>query len=387
MFEDRATLAIIHRAGTPPPFKVANASGWCNITVQSSGLRLSYRKRPAAGGGASRPFERHRLSVTDGVHTWNAGDAATANLGGTVSTLSMVDGAVPLNCTGKTAPGTPAGGGKGATDMHCTLGVVSRDGWAVVNDTFDAVVAEDDWVAMNPSGDGDDAATAWESNADLYIFLFGRDYRAAIGALNTLSGRQPVPPRSSFGLAWSKYWQYDAAELRAEVTDGFERHGLPLDLLNIDTAWHRNFCYLETEGDGLCEGQPDPWEKKGSVKGYGGVFEWDETLFPPAGPGAVDPASGANRASENPMITWLRARNLSAYLDVHQCPGIWPENRNCGDLDACPGRSTPPSLKTLPGYGRVGSHVRAIALRRILAPRRRQGRRGDGDVAGGHCCW
>ena len=51
---------------------------------------------------------------------------------------------------------------------------------------------------------------------------YGIDYRAAVGALNTLSGAQPVPLRASLGVAWSKYWQYSAAELRAEVTDGFE---------------------------------------------------------------------------------------------------------------------------------------------------------------------
>ena len=59
----------------------------------------------------------------------------------------------PLNCTGKSAPGAPVAGGSGATDMHCTLGVASRDGWAVVDDTLNAVVTGDDWIAMNPSGD------------------------------------------------------------------------------------------------------------------------------------------------------------------------------------------------------------------------------------------
>ena len=76
---------------------------------------------------------------------------------------------------------------------------------------------------MNPSGSGAGGeATSWMSNSDIYIFMFGTDYRGAVGALNTLSGRQPVPLRASFGTAWSKYWQYSAAELRAEVTEGFE---------------------------------------------------------------------------------------------------------------------------------------------------------------------
>jgi hypothetical protein len=89
---------------------------------------------------AKEPFTKHGLRVTDGTYTWNSGDPATGNLGGTVSTLSGVDGSVNLNCTGDTAPGTRAGGGHGAEAMLCTLGVASIDGWAILNNTFDAVV-------------------------------------------------------------------------------------------------------------------------------------------------------------------------------------------------------------------------------------------------------
>lgn len=74
--------------------------------------------------------------MTAGTFSWHAGDVPRGNLGGTVSTLSGVDGSIPLNCTGASAPGTATGGGKGATDMHCTLGVASRDGWAIVRIYF-----------------------------------------------------------------------------------------------------------------------------------------------------------------------------------------------------------------------------------------------------------
>ena len=133
-------MAVVHRASSAPPaFTVANDTAWCNITIASSNIHLSFRKMPSgAPAAAVEPFTAHGLAVSDGTHVWHAGDNPTGNLGGTVSTLSGVDGAIPLNCTGPSAPGRAAGGGKGATDMHCTLGVVSRDGWAVVNDTFDA---------------------------------------------------------------------------------------------------------------------------------------------------------------------------------------------------------------------------------------------------------
>jgi hypothetical protein len=40
---------------------------------------------------------------------------------------------------------------------------------------------------MNPSGDGGD--TVSNNAADIYLFLFGTDYRGAVAALNTLSGQ------------------------------------------------------------------------------------------------------------------------------------------------------------------------------------------------------
>ena len=96
-------------------------------------------------------------------------------------------------------------------------------------------------------------------------------------------------------------------------------------MLNIDTAWHTNYCYLESKA--LCLSQNDPWDKHGAVKGYGGMLEWDRNLFPYA-PGSSTTSTGANKTAENPIVTWLRDRSLSSYLDVHQCPGIWPENTN-----------------------------------------------------------
>ena len=105
MFEDRATMAVIHRASSEPPtFTVANDTVWCNITIASSNLHLSYRKTGAAAA-AVEPFTAHSLVITDGTYTFHAGDTPTGNLGGTVSTLSGVDGAIPLNCTGASAPG------------------------------------------------------------------------------------------------------------------------------------------------------------------------------------------------------------------------------------------------------------------------------------------
>jgi hypothetical protein len=101
--------------------------------------------------------------------------------------------------------------------------------------------------------------------------------------------------------------------LRAEVT-AFEDHALPLDLLNLDTGWHVNSCFLEQQ---KCHG-PTP-----TNLGYGGIFEWDSNLFP----------------SPQPVSEWLAEYNLSSYLDIHQCPGVLKENAQYAKMAAALGMS------------------------------------------------
>lgn len=42
-FEDRATLAFVNRRFAVPEFQVDNTSGWCNVTLTASGVKLAYR--------------------------------------------------------------------------------------------------------------------------------------------------------------------------------------------------------------------------------------------------------------------------------------------------------------------------------------------------------
>jgi hypothetical protein len=321
LFEDRATMSIINRALAPPPvFDVSNSTGtWCNISTKA-GLRISYNKQ-ASGGPLDAPFRRHALSAGLGNITWETTMVPSGNLGGTLATLSNQDGAVPLDCTGLTGPNTMTKGDK--VPFYCTLGVASRDGWAVVNDTLSTLIdPATDWIMRNPRASPSQSwsPAAPRTTEDLYLFLYGSDYPAAVAALTLLSGSQPVPPRHTFGVHWSRYWQYSAAELRAEVK-AFEAHSLPLDLLNLDTGWHTNKCAF------LDDSCPHPG---GPTVGYGGIYQWDENLFP------GDYADASGSAS---FLGWLEVHNLSSYLDIHQTPGVMKENANYAEFGAAVGLS------------------------------------------------
>ena len=68
--------------------------------------------------------------------------------------------------------------------------------------------------------------------------------------------------------------------------------------------------------------------KGGPTYGYGGLWQWDENLFPAER--AAHPPGVADNLGSHPggIMSWLASLNLSSYLDIHQCPGVLKENVN-----------------------------------------------------------
>src|SRR5437762_2879533 len=87
----------------------------------------------------------------------------TPNLSGTLRTLDGVSG---------------------ATDVG--EGILSRDGWYLLDDSKTPLLTTDGWVRSRPK----DAGTDW------YLFGYGTDYRAALKSLTTISGPVPLPRKS-----------------------------------------------------------------------------------------------------------------------------------------------------------------------------------------------
>jgi hypothetical protein len=100
-------------------------------------LRLDY------SGGEFTPDSLSITLVKSGA-VWHPGDAPTGSLHGTIRTLDRVGASVGLRCT------QPAH----VNDSHCEEGVVSTDGWAVLDDStgprwdtrdYSLAVARGDW--------------------------------------------------------------------------------------------------------------------------------------------------------------------------------------------------------------------------------------------------
>src|SRR5208337_353539 len=130
----------------------------------------------------------------------------------------------------------------GKTQEPIEQGLVSRSGWALVDDSTRPLFDSADfsfkngekspwpWVMERPSGE----------RQDLYFFGYGHDYKRAMGDFVRIAGRIPLPPRFAFGAWWSRYWAYSDQELR-EIVSGFRENSVPLDVLVIDMDWHKTF--------------------------------------------------------------------------------------------------------------------------------------------------
>src|ERR1019366_10247735 len=162
------------------------------------------------------------LAVCGSATGWRPGMVDKQNLMGTAHTL---DASVADKLTEPIEPG-----------------LVSRSGWAVVDDSSRPLFDSADfsfrqgeksvwpWVMQLPAGD----------RQDWYFLGYGHDYKKALGDYVRVAGRIPLPPRFAFGTWWSRYWAYSDQEIE-EIIRGFHENDVPLDVFVIDMDWHPTF--------------------------------------------------------------------------------------------------------------------------------------------------
>ncbi|QSG08065.1 glycoside hydrolase family 31 protein [Halapricum desulfuricans] len=252
-FEDRPSQAVWYRDQPVPEFSATRTDG--TLEIETEHLQLRY----AIGGG----FTSDSLSIelTGLEETWHYGDSED-NLGGTTRTLDSVDG---------------------QTDLE--PGLLSRDGWTVLDDTDRLVFDDDGWVTPR------DAHDDYE---DLYFFGFGHDYFGALRAYTDVAGDVPMIPRWALGNWWSRYWEYSQDELRGLMTQ-FRERDLPLSVCVLDMDWHV---------------VDNPHHS-----GWTG-WTWDDDLFP-------DPEG---------FLEWLHDEGLKATLNLHPADGVHPHEAAYPDI-------------------------------------------------------
>ena len=243
-FEDRASTFAIRRKLAVPEYYVWDRGS--SMEIITNRFQLTYNKQKFSSEGFSVQLKG---SVTT---RWTFGQYIS-NLGGTIRTLDGVDG--------RTGTG---------------LGVLSRDGLALIDDTKTMLFTDDAWIAPRRTGD----------RYDGYLFMYGHDYREAMRAYFAVSGSQPLLPRFALGNWWSRYHRYTREEY-LDLQDHFDDDNVPMSVAVLDMDWH------------LVQIPP------GYGSGWTG-YTWNRDLFP-------DPPA---------FLEELKDRKLKVTLNVHPADGI-----------------------------------------------------------------
>src|SRR5271156_2434415 len=136
---------------------------------------------PAAGTRFTPKTLEISLTVGSKQVTWHPGQTDPDNLLGTAHSL---DGARGTQLRDPMEPG-----------------LVSRSGWAVVDDTTRPLFDSNDFTfregekSPGPWGTERPATEKPGSYTDWYFFGYGHDYRKTLGDYVQVAGRIPLPPR------------------------------------------------------------------------------------------------------------------------------------------------------------------------------------------------
>jgi alpha-glucosidase (family GH31 glycosyl hydrolase) len=274
-FVDEPSQVFIDRGQPVPAFTTSTRGG--TLTIRTAALRLTYRLgsgRFTAANLAIRSRDAARAPAP--AFAWHPGDAETGNLQGTARTVDRYSGDVQID-TGK--------------HLDLGQGLLSRDGWHVVDDSATFLFDDADWRWARKRECAD--------CQDLYFLGYGHRYRQALADYAKVAGREPMPPRFAFGYWWSRYWNYSDSEMRELVTD-FDRYRIPLDVAVIDMDWHRT-------DDLSWDARYVKRDAVGESLGWTG-YSWNRSLFP-------DPAR---------LLGWLHERKLKTTVNLHPASGITP---------------------------------------------------------------
>lgn len=246
-FEDHASQVFLYRDQPVPPFNTWKQDGWLHIETEH--LLLSFVEN-----GRFHWRDLH-ITLKQTGKTWHYSYPDHANLGGTIRTLDSTNGALSF-----------------------PDGLVSRSGWAVVDDSHSLIFDENEWLQPRETA---------PEKCDLYFFGYAQGYLAAITDYQCVSGKPDLLPRWALGNWWSRYWAYSDQEL-LDLMDEFRQRHIPLSVCIVDMDWH----ITKTEN---------------SSSGWTG-YTWNKDLFP-------DPTH---------FIEELHRRGLKTALNLHPAEGIHP---------------------------------------------------------------
>ena len=270
VFEDNATFSVVNRQLPVPKYSKTDDGKY--VTITTDALSLRYRK---GSNPLSEPASPANLSITMSVNgnpvVWYPGLKDPQNLKGTYRTLD----------------------GNNGDDYRSRLedGLISRSGWAVINDSpsFERADGSRSLALVPDSGGIDWAAPRADADAlDLYFLGYGHNYKKALYDFTLIAGKIPLPPDYVLGYWYSKYDNYSADDFR-NIVKSMRDNDINADVLILDMDWHWN----------------GEQEVSGGRGGWTG-WSWNTNLIP-------DPEG---------LLADIHKGGLRAALNLHPADGV-----------------------------------------------------------------
>lgn len=245
-------------------FAVDRTPGNVDVKVERDGRKyiLTTKAMRIEYDADGFPFGQNNLSViwtqNGKEKKWCMTDRQQQNLLGPVVTVDEVSGPVPR-----------------------MEGLLSRDGWYLINDTGKDIY-KDGWLQTRDRN----------HVQDLYLFVYGTDYKAALQSLAAVSGKAPMPRKYVHGSWYCRWWTYTADDYR-DIVREYGEHDFPIDILVFDMDWHRKDGKVGT-GHAF-------------TRGWTG-YSWNRELIP-------DPAG---------LIKELKEQDIYVTVNDHPHDGIRP---------------------------------------------------------------
>ncbi len=283
-FVDAPSLFAANRQAHFDGFKLEKSAK--STVIDTGSIRLSYSPD-------GQPPSPTNLSATiEGGARWTPGAKNRGNLGGTTRTLD---------------------GARGPVDVG--QGLLSRDGWYLLDDSTDLLLTGD-WVSARPKTAGQD----W------YLFGYGSNYRAALKSLTAVGGDVPLPRKNLLGTWFSRYWAFSSTDYR-NIVEEYKQHDFPLDNIVLDMDWHK-----------------DGWTG----------WSWNRKLLPDA----------------EKLLADFHADGLQTTLNLHPADGVGPQEDGYANFMKALGQ--PADGKTAPFDAGSQQYMTALSTQ-ILAPLRKNG--------------
>ena len=233
-FEDRPTLAFVNRKTAVPAFTKHVTGQTLNIATAT--VNLTYT--PGMGDfGTAKTLRADPIGAST-FKPWTYGQTSATDSGNLRGTFRTLDGKKneTVSCT------------SGGKKYHCEWGLISRTGWAFVDDSGVPVMDGDDWWT-----DSKGVMLKSPASMDYYLFAHSHRYLDALKEYTQVGGKIPIFPRNNHGVWYTRWFDYANVDVM-RVVEEYQSNGMPLDIMVLDMNWHKK----------------DDWS------GY----SWDKNLFP-----------------------------------------------------------------------------------------------------------